>query len=58
MKKCPKCIIITGKNNGYNRIACILNADIKPKEDYEIKLMMEGKIKVDKLSQSQRQFED
>ena len=30
----------------------------KPKNDYEIKLVMEGKINVNELSNSQRQFED
>ena len=83
VKKCPKCSIITEKNNGCNHITCtkcgyqwcwLCNQEynvnhftggkckgfqfFQPKNEYEIKLMMEGKINYDELSQSQRQFHD
>ena len=81
VKKCPKCSIITEKNNGCNHITCtkcgyqwcwLCNQEynvnhfvggkckgfqnFQPKNEYEIKLMMEGKINFDELSISQRQF--
>ena len=81
VKKCPKCSIITEKNNGCNHITCtkcgyqwcwLCNQEynvnhftggkckgfqnFQPKNDYEIKLMMEGKINYAELSSSQRQF--
>ena len=83
VKKCPKCSIITEKNNGCNHITCtkcgyqwcwLCNKEynmnhftggkckgfqfFQPKNEYEIKLMMEGKINYDELSRSQRQFHD
>ena len=83
VKKCPKCSIITEKNNGCNHITCtkcgyqwcwLCNQEydanhftggkckgfqfFQPKNEYEIKLMMEGKINYDELSISQRQFHD
>ena len=83
VKKCPKCSIITEKNNGCNHITCskcryqwcwLCNEEynvnhfqggkckgfqfFQPQNDYEIKLMMEGKINVNELSNSQRQFDD
>ena len=82
VKKCPKCSIITEKNNGCNHITCtkcgyqwcwLCNQEynvnhflggkckgfqyFQPKSEYEIKLMMEGKINYDELSGSQRQFD-
>jgi hypothetical protein len=81
VKKCPKCSIITEKNNGCNHITCtkcgyqwcwLCNQEynvnhfnggkckgfqyFQPKSEYEIKLMMEGKINYDELSENQRQF--
>ena len=81
VKICPKCSIITEKNNGCNHITCTkcgyqwcwlcnqeYNANhfkggkckgfqfFQPKNEYEIKLMMEGKINYDELSENQRQF--
>ena len=81
VKKCPKCSIITEKNNGCNHIICTkceyqwcwlcnqeYNANhflggkckgfqfFQPKNEYEIKLMMEGKINYDELSENQRQY--
>ena len=81
VKKCPKCGIITEKNNGCNHITCsncghqwcwLCNETyiaghfndgkckgfqfFQPKNDYEIKLVMEGKIKRDELPRSQIQF--
>ena len=83
VKKCPKCGIITEKNNGCNHITCSncghqwcwLCNEIyiaghfndgkckgfqffQPKNDYEIKLVMEGKIKRDELPGSQIQVID
>ena len=83
VKKCPKCSIITEKNNGCNHITCtkcgyqwcwLCNQEynmnhfkggkckgfqfFQPQNDYEIKLMMEGKIKFNELSNSQRQIDD
>jgi len=83
VKKCPKCSIITEKNDGCNHITCtkcgfqwcwLCNQEynvnhftggkckgfqyFQPKNEYEIKLMMEGKINYDELSRSQRQFID
>ena len=80
VKKCPKCSIITEKNQGCNHITCtkcryqwcwLCNEEYKvnhfkegkcrgfqffqPKNDYEIKLVMEGKINFNELSSSQRQ---
>ena len=82
VKKCPKCSIITEKNNGCNHITCskcgyqwcwLCNEKysqnhfkegkckgfqfFQPKNDYEIKLVMEGKINSNELSNSQRQFD-
>ena len=82
VKKCPKCSIITEKNNGCNHITCtkcgyqwcwLCNQEynmnhftggkckgfqyFQPKNEYEIKLMMEGKINYDELSENQRQFD-
>ena len=81
VKKCPKCSIITEKNNGCNHITCtkcgyqwcwLCNQEynenhflggkckgfqfFQPKNEYEIKLMMEGKINYDELPENQRQF--
>jgi len=83
VKKCPKCSIITEKNNGCNHMTCtkcgyqwcwLCNQEynvnhfiggkckgfqyFQPKNEYEIKLMMEGKINYGDLSMSQRQFYD
>jgi len=81
VKKCPKCSIITEKNDGCNHITCtkcgyqwcwLCNQEynvnhfkggkckgfqfFQPKNEYEIKLMMEGKINYDELSENQRQY--
>ena len=83
VKKCPKCSIITEKNNGCNHIICtkckyqwcwLCNEEynenhfkggkckgfqfFQPQNEYEIKLMMEGKIKFNELSNSQMQIDD
>ena len=83
VKKCPKCSIITEKNNGCNHITCskcgyqwcwLCNQEynvnhfkggkckgfqfFQPQNEYEIKLMMEGKINFNELSNSQRQIDD
>ena len=44
--------------NHYNKGKCKGFQFFKPKNDYEIKLMLEGKIKVNELSISQRQIDD
>jgi len=82
MKKCPKCSIITEKNNRCNHITCtkcgyqwcwLCNEEYNKnhfdggkckgfqffqlKNQYEIRLVMDGKIKFNELSNSQRQFD-